>query len=463
MDSHHTVPDVQGHIDAIRLERLRWRSLLKGEARLRRLVVRGPVARLVLPEKSAEKKPAEVQQDSSAQTASFLKKVSLSELRVEKAQFGLRSRKDSLKVDVQEVGFSVRDISVLLAENSVEYNDSSYCFSLDSLDFTDELGLSRIRIGHLATCDAGPVEGLGIHLFNCVPMEELAERMGKVSSVWYDVKLDSLRTNPLNIPRLVKNQRVEIGSVHLSSPEMVLFQDDRYPPAVPYTTLQEGLNTLDLPLHVGKIDANIKLFTFIWETTHINRGTLPLHNVRVAISSVSNARDNVMGLSIRSGKKGTGALNLSTYIRNDRQESTHGELHIKDMDASRLDSFIRPLFGATVRADIHQIDGTFKGNKDQMTENFCMLYDGLSIKAWDDVDAPFKIMAQNSGAVTFLANLIVPNANPSKSGKEPKMVGVTFKRDPMQPYPVYLIQNLTMGMLRTVLPSGAIHKDDKKK
>ena len=469
-DSTNTGPDVQSNIDAIKLEQLSWRRLMKGEAHAKSLVIRGPMAQLILPpakpeeKKPAEEKPAEVKKDSTAQLPQdfFLKKVSLEELKIEKAKIGLCSQGDSLKVAAQDIDFSVQDICVFLAENRFEYNDSTYCFSVDSLDYTDAPGLNRIQIGHLATQDAGPIEGVGMHLYNCVPMEEVAERMGKVAAMWYDAKLDSLRTSPLNIPRLIKDQNINIESVHIASPEIVIFQDDRYPPAVPYPTFQEGLNTLQMPLHIQQIDANIKLFTFIWETTHINRGTFPLHNVRLAVKSASNAQDNVMDMSIRSGDKTHGTLNLSFSTRNDTQETTRGKMLIKGLDASRLDPFVRPLFGATAKANIHQIDCTFKGNKHKMTEDFCMQYDNLAVQARDDANAPFKIVAKNSGVINFLANLVVPKSNPATPGKDPKRVEVTFERDPMTPYPAYLIQNLTMGMLRTVLPGGSVQKNDKK-
>ncbi len=464
-DSTNTGPDVHGSIEAIKLENLSWRSMLKGEAEIKRLVIRGPMAQLVLPAQPAEKKPAEeVKKDTTAQPAqaSFLKKVSLSELRVENASIGLRGQGDSLKVAAQDIDFSVQDICVFLAENRFEYNDSTYCFSVDSLDYTDAPGLNRIQIGHLATQDAGPIEGVGMHLYNCVPMEEVAERMGKVAAMWYDAKLDSLRTSPLNIPRLIKDQNINIESVHIASPEIVIFQDDRYPPAVPYPTFQEGLNTLQMPLHIQQIDANIKLFTFIWETTHINRGTFPLHNVRLAVKSASNAQDNVMDMSIRSGDKTHGTLNLSFSTRNDKQETTRGKMLIKGLDASRLDPFVRPLFGATAKANIHQIDCTFKGNKHKMTEDFCMQYDNLAVQARDDANAPFKIVAKNSGVINFLANLVVPKSNPATPGKDPKRVEATFERNVMTPYPAYLIQNLTTGMLKTVLPGGAVHKGNNK-
>ena len=469
-DSTNTGPDVQGSIDAIKLEQLSWRRLMKGEAHAKSLVIRGPMAQLVLPpakpaeEKTAEEKTAEVKKDSTAQSAQdfFLKKVSLDELKIEKAKIGLRGQGDSLKVAAQDIAFSVRDISFLLADNSIGYNDSSYRFSLDSLDYIDAPGLNRIKVGHLATKDAGPIEGLDMHIYNCVPMEEVAVRMGKVAAMWYDVKLDSLYTSAINIPRLVKDQRVNIESVHLSSPEIVIFQDDRYPPAVPYPTFQEGLNTLQMPLHIQQIDANIKLFTFIWETTHINRGTFPLHNVRLAVKSASNAQDNVMDMSIRSGDKTHGTLNLSFSTRNDKQETTRGKMLIKGLDASRLDPFVRPLFGATAKANIHQIDCTFKGNKHKMTEDFCMQYDNLAVQARDDANAPFKIVAKNSGVINFLANLVVPKSNPATPGKDPKRVEATFERNVMTPYPAYLIQNLTTGMLKTVLPGGAVHKGNNK-
>lgn len=469
-DSTNTGPDVQGSIDAIKLKQLSWRRLMKGEAHAKSLVIRGPMAQLILPpakpeeKKPAEEKTAEVKKDSTAQSAQdfFLKKVSLDELKIEKAKIGLRGQGDSLKVAAQDIAFSVRDISFLLADNSIGYNDSSYRFSLDSLDYIDAPGLNRIKVGHLATKDAGPIEGLDMHIYNCVPMEEVAVRMGKVAAMWYDVKLDSLCTSPINIPRLVKDQHVNIESVHIASPEIVIFQDDRYPPAVPYPTFQEGLNTLQMPLHIQQIDANIKLFTFIWETTHINRGTFPLHNVRLAVKSASNAQDNVMDMSIRSGDKTHGTLNLSFSTRNDKQETTRGKMLIKGLDASRLDPFVRPLFGATAKANIHQIDCTFKGNKHKMTEDFCMQYDNLAVQARDDANAPFKIVAKNSGVINFLANLVVPKSNPATPGKDPKRVEATFERNVMTPYPAYLIQNLTTGMLKTVLPGGAVHKGNNK-
>ena len=112
-------------------------------------------------------------------------------------------------------------------------------------------------------------------------------------------------------------------------------------------------------------------------------------------------------------------------------------------------------------ADIHKIECTFKGDKHQMTEEFCMLYDNMKLQSWNDTSAPYKLVAKNSGFVSFLANLAVPKSNPSKPGKDPKTVEVTFKRDPMTPYPAYIIQNLTMGMLHTVLPGGAVHKNKK--
>lgn len=459
-DSSNAGPQIEGRIEAIKLERLSWKSLTHGEASAKRLVIREPEVKMVLTGK--KKKAGKKDTASTSPEASFLKKVSLSELRVEKGRIGLENQKNPMKVSAQGIYCSVRDIGLLLAENQFEYNDSCYAFAVDSLDYIDVTGLSRIRMAHLATADAGPVKAQAMHLYNTVSQEQVAEKMGKVAAMWYDVKIDSMATSPLNIPRMVQNERVEIDSIYLAGPDITLFQDDRYPPAVPYATLQEGLNTLDMPLLIKRIDARVKAFTFIWETTHINRGTFPLHNLRLSISSVSNAPNNLMKMGLKSGSDKDGHLDFSLLIRNNKQESTQGHMKISGLDASRLDDFVRPLFGATAKADIHQIDCTFKGDKHQMTEDFCMLYDNLKLHAWNDISAPYKIVSKNSGFISFLANLAVPSSNPSKPGKDPKKVEVTFERDPMTPYPAYIIQNLTMGMLRTVLPGGAVHKNNKK-
>lgn len=460
-DSTGTGPAVEGQIEAVKLEGVDLAALAKGEARARRLLIRGPEAQVVLPKKAAKK---EEKAHEPASQPSFLKTVALSEIRLEKGRMGLSSLKDKTKVSAQGLAFTVKDIAVALEENRIEYNDSLYHVSLDSLDFIDALGLSRIQLGHLSTTDAGPVEAQDIHLYNCVGQKELAERMGKVSVMWYDVKLDSVRTSPLNIPRMVKEEKINIDNVYLTSSDIVLLQDDRYPPAVPYPTLQEGLNTLEMPLMIGQIEARIKDFTFLWQTTPVNCGSFPMKNLRLALKSVSNARNNLMEMGIEAGNKNKSRLDMKVYIRNNKQESTSGTMKIYDLDGSRLDSFMRPLFGATAEVNIKKIDGSFKGDKSKLTEDFCMEYSDLKLHAWNDVDAPFKIVAKGSGVVNFLANLAVPNANPVKAGKEPKKVEVSFERDPMLPYPSYLIQNLTMGMLRTVLPGGSVRntKTDAK-
>ena len=466
IDSTLSEPLVEGRIEVIKLEGMSLLRLLKGEAHARRLLIRGPEAKLVLPPKQAQKNKKSTKVETADTTStlsdsSFLKKVSLSELSLEKGKIDLSQLKGSMKLHTQNIECSVRDLGFVLAEKRVEYSDSCYRLSLDSLDFTDEMGLTRYQIGHLATANAGPLEALNLHLYNCVAKEVVAERMGKVAAVWFDAKLDSLQTSALNIPRMAKEQRINIASIRISGPDIVLMQDDRYPPAVPYPTFQEGLNSVNLPLSIQQIDARVDKFTFIWETTHVNRGTFPLHKLRLSVNSASNAQGNVMKMNIRSGQKSGGRMKLALSVRNDKSETTQGKLEIYDLDAGRLDPFIRPLFGATVKANMSQIVADFKGDKNQMTNDFCMLYDGLNIQAWDDKTAPYQFIAQNSGFVTFLANLIVPKSNPVADGQEPKCVEVTFKRDPLLPYPAYIIQNLTNGMLKTVLPGGAVHKTQK--
>ena len=187
-----------------------------------------------------------------------------------------------------------------------------------------------------------------------------------------------------------------------------------------------------------------------------------MKNVALAVNSVSNAEDNVMELRLSSGQKGHSRMDMKLFVRNDKAESTQGVMHIYNLDASKLDGFLRPLFGATAQARIHQIECIFKGDKHTMKEDFCMAYENLAVKAWKDEYAPYRLVAKNSGALTFMANLVLPKANPLSSGREPKRVAVEFKRDPMLPYPSYLIQNITMGALRTVLPGGRIHKIHQK-
>lgn len=67
--------------------------------------------------------------------------------------------------------------------------------------------------------------------------------IGRIA-MWYDAKIDTLTTSPLNIPRMLVSESISIDSLFLSGPEVVVFQDDRYPPAVPYPSyLIQNLTT----------------------------------------------------------------------------------------------------------------------------------------------------------------------------------------------------------------------------
>jgi len=458
-DTTGTGQEVKGHLDAIKLQHLHWESVFRGVARADRLSIIGPQACLVLPKKAPEQEVADTTMPAAKDP--FFNEVFLEALEVKNGSVALRSRGDSLKLSVKDFSFSVDDIGYSITKSSVEYNDSTYSIAIDGLDYTDAPGLSRSIIGHLETANAGAIKATGLHLYNCVAQEQLADRMGKVASMWYDVTLDSLYVSDVNIPRLINDKNIAIDSVHIYSPEMTLLQDDRYPPAIPYATIQEGINTLEMPLNIKKIDGNIGILNFIWETTHVNRGAFPLHNIHLALKSVSNAPGNLMEMGLSSGKKGGASMKMSLFIKNDKPETTYGKTLVKNLEAKSLDPFIRPLFGATAEADFKQIDFNYKGDKTSLTSDFCMLYENLSVKAWDDSTAPFKLVASNSGLVTFLANLVLPKANPTHPDAEPKRVEVTVKRDPMQPYPAYIIQCMTMGMLHTVLPGGKIKKAEK--
>lgn len=395
-DSTQSKQHCQGRVEAIKLRRIGWTGLLGG-------------------------------------------KVSVGKLKVEKGSVSLESLANSMKLSVGEFSFGFNDIGAKLPEGDVEFNDSLYSVSIDSLDFLSDDGLSRAFIGHLSTADAGEIQAQSLHFYNCVPMEAVAEKMGKVAAMWYDAKLDSLSVGPLSIPKMIDGKRIDIESVKLACSDVVLFQDDRYPPAVPYPTLQEGLNAVKMPLKIHNIDAGIKQLTFIWETAPGKRGHVPMYNMHMVLNSVSNAPGNVMKCKIHGARKGRCSAELNLSIKNDKEETTQGTFALKNLDASTLNTFDGPLFGAMAAADIQSIDCSFQGDKQNMKADFCVLYQNLSVKVVD------------SDVASFLANALLPKANPAAPGANPKKPSYSFKRDVMQPYPAYLIQSIELGMMHTVL------------
>lgn len=417
-DSTGKFPDVHGTIEALKLKKLRWIGLFQHQA-------------------------------------------VFSELEVENGAIGLNGTKGGPKGTARISHLSVRETGYSFRDSVVMYNDSLYSFSIDSLDMTAPDGLSRIQIGHLEQADAGPVKAQVLHLFSTAPMEKTAKRLGNLAAIWFNIKLDSLSTSPIHFSRMMADKHVAIESIRLSGPEAVICQDDRLPPASPYSTIQEFFNTWDFPMRIGQLNARFDAGSFIWQTTHVNRGLLPLQNLKVTVNSISNTPGNVMDVALNTGLPGKSRMNFSLHIHNNHEESTSGKYQIRNLDASKMDGFFRPLFGATVRADIHQIDGQFQGNKNKLDTQFCMLYDNLEVHAWDDSSAPFRIVADNTGIVNFLANLLLPHANPLQPGKEPKKVKYKSERDVRHSYPEYIIRSMLSGAMHTVLPGSRIHEMGK--
>ncbi len=453
-------PGIEASIDEIRLERVRWlRALLNADAHTDRLVLHHPKLRVVLAEDAKGKVPPREAKDSTgAAQNGLLKKLSLSEARIEDGEVELCSRTDSLRASAGNINFSVRDLAWQTGDSRFRYNDSCYHLALDSLDYTDALGLSRIQAARIGTENAGPLKAESLHLYTCVPKMELAERLGKVAAMWYDVHLESLHTCALNLPRLMESRSVKIDSIYLHGKDIVILQDDRYPPAVPYPTLQEGINAVELPLQIKRVNACIDQFKFIWATTHINCGELPLRKVRLNLGHISNAPDNTMELFLNAGLGRGSRLSLSLWTRNDKQEHIKGKFQVDSLDTDVFDPFLRPLFGVTAECRIHHIDGSFHGDKHKASGELCMLYDDLKIHAWKD-ESPYQLIAKNSGVINFFAPMLLPKSNPAQKGKAPKKAPIGIERDPMIPYPAYLIQALTNGMMNTVLPDIFVKKN----
>lgn len=460
--SQASAPGILAQVDEIRLTGVQWlRALTRGELQVGSLHLKRPTLEVDLPSEKAnsqegqESVPAPEKADSAA-PAGLLKALFLSEFQIREGTVRLRGLESSLRLETSRLDLSLRDLSYHLADSLFAFNQERYRILLDSLDFTDEAGLSRIQAGRIETADAGPLNLSDLRLSVPYPKRKLADRMGKVAVMWYDVSLDRLCTNALNLPQLIQGDSIRVDSVRIEGSKAFICQDDRYPPAVPYPTIQEGVNSLSLPLQIGCIDARLKEFTFEWVTEHIHSGELPMRNAHILIRNVSNAPDNTMEMFVNLGMGKGSSLALSLWTRNDRKEHIRGQVVAKNLDVSLLDPFLRPLFGITAECRVHQIDGSFSGDKHGTTGELCMLYDGLSVHAWED--SPYQVISSTSGLINFFAPLVLPKANPSREGAEPSRAKIQVERDPMVPYPGYLVQMLVSGMKNTLLPGGKVKK-----
>lgn len=336
-------------------------------------------------------------------------------------------------------------------KKTVSYNDASYRIAARNLKTTTPDGLYDFRIDRMMTADAGAIYVDGFSVRCTAEKQALVDLIGKQPSTWVDIRSVDMHSSPVNVLRCLMDKRFYVDTVYADAEELNIFRDERYPASKPYPMPQTVLSKLNLNTYVGVLIADIGRLNVELATTNVNKGELNIWAIHGKAYMEQIHKTESMVLEAAALLPGKGRASMYMRFNIDAEETYSGSLQVKDFDASRMDQFLRPLVGVTVRCQIPQMDLDFQGDRKTADGDFCLQYKGLGITAYKN-ESPYQIVNENATAINIFANIMLPHSNPTGRYSKLRSYKVHAERNPMEQFPYVFARLIGEGAKSTLLP-----------
>lgn len=364
-----------------------------------------------------------------------------------------------LTLALDSVAVTLRDFGYCISDSAICYSDSCYGLALSGVEFHSADGFTRATVASFCTTDAGPLEMRQMRVWNAVDKTKFAEAKGNIPVVWTDTRVRSIVTSPVNIFHLAAEKKIDIKKVNVAASSAVVYKDMRYKAKEPCPMPQEMLKALPIPVNIGHVHLSLAKLDFSLVTSQLACGNMGMNQIVVDLTNVCNKARYPVHTHVTGQMAQGGTCDVTLALNMNNACSFNGSLTTRDVQASGFDDLLKPLFGATMRANIKAITTTFTGDKTSANGTFCMEYSGLRLQAYKN--SPIKIISRGAGAINFFAPLVIPAANPLNAKNEPRSYNIHFDRDVMQGFDVYLVTGIAMGAKATLLPG--LHVKDRIK
>lgn len=364
-----------------------------------------------------------------------------------------------LQARVKNLNVQARDIAYMLQEGRVRYNDSLYALSADSVFFRTADGLFAANIGHMETANSGPLVLQDLRCRHTTGKRELAEKMGKLPVTWSDVEIEEVRTSPTAILRMAAGREIHIGQADVTGRRAAIFRDLRYPARTAYKMPQEELTVISVPLDIQMLNIRMPRLEAEVQLPIGGSGTVQTRDLAVTVTNLTNRHDEKMKAHVTC-RLGEGKGDIRFEMRNDRACHFHTDMRITGVSGNDFETFLYPMFGMQLRADIKSLQTAFDGDRMHTEGDFCMVYDSMKVHVVKE-DVPIKKLARNAGVVNAFAPMVMHERNPRHNGAEPYTCRITNERNPMQNFAAYMAGTIVDGALHTVL-AETVYRPVKK-
>ena len=454
-------PGIDIHVDRVSVGRFFYSMLFKHQVLVSDLHVVRPSVELWLDDKHPEtcfpQLPKDEKIDSLHQNSPWLAKAELMRFHLKNAAFRMHSVRTQLGIEADSCSLVVNDLAFDVLDTAFTYNDSVYKFSLGHAKVMLPDGRMSIETHNIAQRNQGPLNVGQTRIANTMPRRKLGDIVQEPCT-WIDMTIESAETAPFNPIHKALEKDFSLESVKAVVEKMDVFRDTRYKPKNPFPTPQDVLLAIPAVFHVGKANADIKTIDIELASTDVNCGKLKLGGIHADVENITNKKGATMKVQgtcpiekgIAKAKVGFKMVKTSDFSLN---------IHATDVQAQFLNSFIRPLIGITLECDIDTLDTEYTGNTTDATGTFRMLYHGFEAKVHKEDDVPYKIIKNNAGFFTSVANSLLPKSNPTAVDIHPRAYKVEWKYDPWQPFPMYMFGPCINGAMKTFLPGLFVHEE----
>lgn len=390
------------------------------------------------------------------EVASLLELAELECLQVENASLALHSVKTKLDVAVDSCSLELHQI---IYDHSFCLSDSLYRFALGHADILLPDGSMRIETNAIRTENGGPLTVGSTRIAHTMGRMELGNIVQEPTT-WIDMSMQRLVTSPLNPIRKIMAKDYTLDHAEAVFTEMDILRDLRYQPKHPFIMVQEAFRDIKTPFLVRRVDADLKHINIDLTSTDINCGNVQFSNVSATAENITNYRNEAVRINgLCPVGKGSVQIGIN-FLANSLCEF-ETRMHAESVDASFLNSLIRPLVGMTCALSIDTLDTRYRGNIYKASGTFRMLYHGLKAKVHKEDDIPYKIVTRHAGIITAASNTLIPKSNPLTPHGKPKAYTIEWKRNEWKPTELYIFGPCIDGIKKTLLP-GLFIKDRTK-
>ena len=390
------------------------------------------------------------------EVASLLELAELECLQVENASLALHSVKTKLDVAVDSCSLELHQI---IYDHSFCLSDSLYRFALGHADILLPDGSMRIETNAIRTENGGPLTVGSTRIAHTMGRMELGNIVQEPTT-WIDMSMQRLVTSPLNPIRKIMAKDYTLDHAEAVFTEMDILRDLRYQPKHPFIMVQEAFRDIKTPFLIRRVDADLKHINIDLTSTDINCGNVQFSNVSATAENITNYRNEAVRINgLCPVGKGSVQIGIN-FLANSLCEF-ETRMHAESVDASFLNSLIRPLVGMTCALSIDTLDTRYRGNIYKASGTFRMLYHGLKAKVHKEDDIPYKIVTRHAGIITAASNTLIPKSNPLTPHGKPIAYTIEWKRNEWKPTELYIFGPCIDGIKKTLLP-GLFIKDRTK-